>query len=306
VRTVWLLALLTTIILLPEGAQAQASWPDPLDDIVLICPYQNEGTVVDPFCTSDMPPGPDRRPKDSGKMEGVNRIPEYDFVSMLQPEPEWQSCGRIFDDAELARAVGVNASRSTSRLLQVRAELLKGVRQIRSWGYCHRERQVPGRTIHAYFLESQQIMLFSSACDPLTIYDDDISHFNYGHRFYLVVSHEVGHAVDGLFGPLATTDDERVAAELRATWLGTFFAQCFSVHWQQILQDSRAADRTAAQRDSRERIVKSWRKLERDITRLRKGIAARLKSQRSGKHVGLASITPLEQAFACSSPRPQK
>lgn len=109
---------------------------------------------------------------------------------------------------------------------------------IRDWSYCNEElADEPSGYIHGAFSpESRHLVLYRTACEALSIYDENLGELDLGYRFALIAAHEVGHAIDMMTGDLV--DETRCRSrEGRATIYGTFIAECYSQLFRKLLNE---------------------------------------------------------------------
>jgi hypothetical protein len=247
-------------------------------------------------------------------MAGANRLPDSLYVDMLSDDSYYGTCQGLFEDATLQKRLALIPTEEVDRRLaafghrpdtEPRRRMLAAVLGV-SWGYCHRVNESPQSVIHAKFLrETTSIVLYSTSCDAKSIYRQRITSLDLGHRFFLVTAHELGHAIDLATDRLPPNRD--TAAENRATWYGTFIAQCASKLWQGILVDNSTLDRTDSQRALRSRVLSEWKAHDKDIEALRQELhsyAADLGQQSTiAPSVMSPFSTELAGIFSCESPK---
>ena len=302
-----LLAAHTTACAKPDPGSSMRRFVNPLQQAALACPSEDDNSIFTEnpdLCSGQgMRPGPSRRPG-FNEMPGVNRLPDSHFVDMTMDDSQFATCRDIFADPRLTVSLesipSEFAAQVPSRITnEQRRRLVAAVSGVKSWRYCHRVNKTPTGTVHATFsAPDRSVVLYSTSCDATSVYRQRLTSLDLGHRFFMVSAHELGHSIDAVLGRLPNTSDSAAlaAAESRATWYGTFFAQCSSRLWQKILADNSDMDTTDRQRRGRARILRQWRSHETAIAHLRNELGT--------SSTALSSVSStLAGVFACTTPR---
>lgn len=279
-----------------------AAYVNLLEQAAIACPSDLDTNIDDPVaCSPQWRPGPARRPG-SGELAGINRLPDSLFVDMLENDNYYRVCRDLFESPALLAKLSslpssVVASIPAAISPEARGKVLAAVKHVKSWHYCHRVNETADSTIHAlYSAQNDSVTLYSTSCEANSVYRQGLRSLDKGHRFFMIAAHELGHGIDAATGQLPVVSDQ--AAEDRATWYGTFFAQCSSRLWQQILKDNSNVDRTDSQREQRSQFIDQWRAHETRISTLRDELhldsAAANLTWSSSETAGL---------FACTTPR---
>jgi len=285
--------------------------PAPLDtfeDPTFACPFEDTGNPPEDLCNPSLALAPKETPR---YLPEANRLPNLEFEEMVLGEFS-QTCRDVFSSLEFSQIVSAIPSMDIGKVREgwgylkdksVSAEQAKMATVFRStgrWSYCHRFNKSIDATIHAQFVpNSKSIVLFRTSCDTSSVYYQSLDPLNLGHRFVLVSAHELGHLVDFLAG----RDLRRSGAEDYATYIGTFFAQCFGRIVRKIMQENIDAGMTQEQKKERENMEKRYACFEEAILDIRESTLSSAERRSVKKKTGAETFqVGTFQAFSCATP----
>jgi hypothetical protein len=150
-------------------------------------------------------------------------------------------------------------------LNEVQKKMVTVLHSVNSWTFCPKEKYGPLGTTHATFDDSNNIVIYRTACKAPDIYEANVSETALVHRLFFVCAHEIAHVIDRKTGVLGL--EERAKSERRANVNGLIitlaFAKIFNEKLRQDLQIVRQSE-NKAQCDVKylTSMIKKWSKIE--------------------------------------------